>query len=185
MRFACLLFLMAHVPATAQDFDPPTWSADMSYGTSIMTLGTREYRWASTFGVELSWPARIAKIPSWERVRIEEFAGARVMFTDIYGQQGESFDAGWISLGFRLTYSDGDDYTPYVELGSGIFYANEETLDLSTKFNFASFAGVGMYIHSIKGSPRIGLRFIHISNAGTGGANGGVNLLQGTIGVKL
>ncbi len=171
--------------AIAQNFNPPTWSADVSYGTSIITLGTNEYRRGSTFGFELAWPARLAKFAKWKQVQIDEVAGAKVILTDVYGRDGSNFLAGWLSFGMRLTYSNGEEYSPYMEFGSGVFLADQLTGDISTRANFASFAGAGMYLHTIEGSPRIGIRWIHISNAGTGGSNGGVNLLQATLGMKL
>lgn len=176
-----LLFSSAY----ADEFRAPTWSLDLGFGTSVITMGTEEYRWATSIGFEVNWPARITKIQSWENIEFREFASARWLITDAYGRGDRPFDAGWLCLGFRWQYLGNSEYSPYFEFGSGFVYVDHLVHDLTTNFNFGSFAGIGVFLHSLKGSPRLGLRFVHISNAGTGGSNGGVNLLQGVIGVRI
>lgn len=169
----------------ANNFQPPKWSLDVGFGTSVITMGTEEYRWATSIGLEVNWPGRLTKIRAWKNIKFQEFASARLLITDAYGRDDRSFDAGWICLGFRWLHPNNGEYSPYFELGSGLVYTDHLVHDLTTRFNFGSFAGVGMYLHWMQGYPRIGVRFIHISNAGTGGSNGGANILQGVIGVRI
>jgi hypothetical protein len=162
-----------------------TWTANVAQGTSVNTLGTRDERYATGLGVEMNWPARLSKVPGWESMRFQEFVGANGILTDPFGLGVRGLALAWLDLGFRWIFDSGPDYSPFIEFGSGLVWADRLTTDLSSRFNFGTFMGVGAYLHGFKGSPRAGLRFIHVSNAGTQGSNGGVNLLQFTVGVKL
>lgn len=65
----------------------------------------------------------------------------------------------------------------YFTVGWGLQYANQNTVDLDSKFNSTPMVGFGVTWDTGKGEGSIGLRLLHISNAGTVGDNQGQNQL--------
>ncbi|MCC7230444.1 MAG: acyloxyacyl hydrolase [Fimbriimonadaceae bacterium] len=65
----------------------------------------------------------------------------------------------------------------YFSVGWGLQYATRRTVDLDSKFNSTPMVGFGVAWDTGKGEGSIGLRLLHISNAGTVGDNQGQNQL--------
>lgn len=65
----------------------------------------------------------------------------------------------------------------YATLGWGLQYSNRTSVDLDSKINSTPMAGLGVSWDTGKGEGSIGVRFVHISNAGLVGRNQGQNQL--------
>ncbi len=66
----------------------------------------------------------------------------------------------------------------YVEAGWGLHYSSRRTWDLNTLLNSTPTFGVGvLFPYRVSSVGSIGLRLMHISNAGTVGSNQGQNQL--------
>lgn len=177
--------LIASASARADDRIGHGFALEVGEGMSIITLGSRQYAFTTAVGLEKAWPARLTRIRGWNRIEFQEFASFRVSLNRAVSPGAPDFDVFWVGLGFRWIYPGDENYATYFEFGSGLSMADRVTGDLTSRFNFASFAGVGFFASRLPGSPRVGFRFIHISNAGTQGPNGGVNQLHFLIGIRL
>lgn len=73
----------------------------------------------------------------------------------------------------------------YFEAGWGFQWASEETIDLPSRWNSTPTLGVGFVLPSHDDELYVGLRFMHISNAGTKGNNPGQNQVFLMLGWKF
>jgi hypothetical protein len=88
-------------------------------------------------------------------------------------------------LGGRWTARKGSLKNCYFELGSGISLSDGTSIDVNSRFNFASFFGAGLFLSSNQDAPRFGVRWLHISNAKLEPPNRGLNQLEIVLGFKL
>ena len=83
------------------------------------------------------------------------------------------------SLGFlvyaRYAASVSKKLGYYVNVGLGLQYSNQQTVDLSSKINSTPMLGVGLTWDTSNGEASLGLGLLHISNAGTVPPNQGQN----------
>ncbi len=105
---------------------------------------------------------------------------------DAHGKhQTSSFEIGVSPLFAKLTFGDGAT-RPFLEGGEGIVYTDLRKQDLGTRIQFTSQIGAGVEFQlSDDVALSAGARFRHMSNAGLGGANPGVNTLYGLVGVTF
>lgn len=73
----------------------------------------------------------------------------------------------------------------FYELGWGLHLANESTFDLDSRLNSTPTLGGGIIFDRAGTTYQLGLRWYHISNAGTVGHNQGQNQLLLQIGVRF
>lgn len=73
----------------------------------------------------------------------------------------------------------------FVELGNGMQFSDQRTLDLSSRWSFSPSFGVGLSISGPTHDLNIGVRLVHLSNLGFEGNNQGQNQLALTLGVRF
>ena len=103
------------------------------------------------------------------------------------GDGHQNVPAAGVSLLARHSFKD-DTHTvqPYVEVSSGPMLATERVPAATSHFNFYSQLGIGFNIHpERKMSWILGWRFGHISNAGYGRLNSGLNINSLMIGTRF
>lgn len=81
----------------------------------------------------------------------------------------------WVVGGTRL----------YGDVGIGVQYSSQRTYDLPSRLSSTPTFDLGVFIPAGKQELTLGLRFMHISNAGTAGSNGGQNQLFLDLGVRF
>ena len=89
---------------------------------------------------------------------------------------------------FDLKFNFRRDYTrpiPFVEIGGGVLFTNNDVPSGTNKVNFTPQAGVGVHIpFGQRGyHATLALKYIHISNAGLATPNPGVNTIQVRLGI--
>ena len=65
----------------------------------------------------------------------------------------------------------------FVDIGWGLHYVDQRTVDLSTRLLSTPMTSLGYIVHSGSQEFLVGLRYLHLSNAGTDGNNQGANQL--------
>lgn len=73
----------------------------------------------------------------------------------------------------------------YFDLGVGLNYANHSSLDLDSKLNSTPMIGLSYGFQRGANEYLLGVRLLHISNAGTKGKNLGSNQLLFTLGMRF
>jgi opacity protein-like surface antigen len=96
-----------------------------------------------------------------------------------------SFELGVSPLFARLVLGDAA-FRPFLEGGEGIVYTDLRKQDLGTRIQFTSQVGAGLE-YDVTAEMAVGfqIRFRHMSNAGMGGSNPGVNTFYGLLGVSF
>ncbi|MGI8923624.1 MAG: acyloxyacyl hydrolase [Fimbriimonadales bacterium] len=83
----------------------------------------------------------------------------------------------WIAAGRQLKDA-------YFEAGTGLTLSDGVSLDVNSHFSFISFVGGGFYLSSRPNANRVGLRWIHVSNANLDPPNRGLNQFEFVVGVR-
>ena len=73
----------------------------------------------------------------------------------------------------------------YIEAGSGITVTDGVSIDVNSHFNFVSHIGGGFFLSSAPNATRVGIRWVHVSNAEIEPPNRGLNQLELVFGFKF
>jgi hypothetical protein len=84
----------------------------------------------------------------------------------------------------RYRLENGRGWHAYGDLGWGLQYATQTTVDLDSRFNSTPILGIGVAFDTFEGEMSVGLRMLHISNAGLSGRNQGQNQLFVVLGFR-
>jgi hypothetical protein len=74
---------------------------------------------------------------------------------------------------------------PYADLSGSALFTNNQVPPGTSRINFESGAGLGLHVLAGRINWSAEVRYVHISNAGLGDINPGINTLQLRIGVGL
>ncbi len=90
---------------------------------------------------------------------------------------GTAFGAGVNPLNLKWNFVTRGSWTPFVELGGGTLFTNDNVPPGTSKVNFTSGGAIG-FTHRGSSALSFDLRYMHISNAGLTVPNPGVNTIQ-------
>jgi lipid A 3-O-deacylase len=109
-----------------------------------------------------------------------DFHPVNVYFTPIETTYGASF----APLNLKWSFTRGQRVAPYVQLSGGALFTNHDLpFPGTSQVNFQSGVGVGFhYFHREKRAWTGELKYQHISSAGLGDLNPGINTIQFTLG---
>ena len=83
----------------------------------------------------------------------------------------------------RWNFTSPKKITPYLELGGGVLFTNNDVPNFTNDVNFTTQARLGTNIFTRKQrSVSVDMAYVHISNAGLATPNPGINTLQFTVG---
>jgi len=119
----------------------------------------------------------------WLRGNLEfafEFHPVNVYFTPLQNTYGVSV----APLNTKWTFTSGQRMAPYVQLGSGLLFTNNDLPGPGTSdINFQTGIGVGFhFFHREKRAWTAEVKYQHISSSGLGDLNPGMNTVQFTVG---
>jgi len=117
----------------------------------------------------------------WSRVMAEFGGGAFEYGVEVYPvmvvkQTTTVYAGGFSPLQLRYNFGSHNKVVPYVEIGGGILGSSAQLPENTYRFNFLDQGSLGLQFMR-KGKPSIqaGVRYQHISNAGLGMHNPGIN----------
>ena len=94
-----------------------------------------------------------------------------------------AFGAGFTPLLLKYNFTGFKTVAPYLELGGGLLFTNNDVPTGANNVNFTPQAAFGLqFFPRARRSIHIAARYVHISNAGLATPNPGVNTVQFTIG---
>jgi hypothetical protein len=96
-----------------------------------------------------------------------------------------AYGVGFDPLGLKWDFVSHGAITPYVEVGGGTLFTTHDVPSHTSTVNFTTTAALGMHIGRGIHNVSIDARFMHISNAGLGDLNPGINTVQVRVGVGL
>jgi hypothetical protein len=179
--FACVVSLAVHGQTAAPAAQWRIYASDgrsmqnwhgQAQLQSINFERSKRYHWGGEFGYIFS--SHVVTQPrSW--------------LGNKYGDGNQNVPAAGVSLLVRHRFSNETHFAqPFVEVSSGPMLATERVPAATSHFNFLSQLGVGYVFHpDRRHSLVLGWRFAHISNAGYGRLNSGLNINSIMIGTQL
>ncbi len=101
----------------------------------------------------------------------------------IFQPANTAYGLGFNPLGLKWNFERRGRLSPYLELGGGAVFSNHSVPTYTNKVNFTPSAALGTHILGEKYNWSVELRYLHISNAGLGNYNPGLNTVQVRVGV--
>lgn len=102
--------------------------------------------------------------------------GLEVYPAMIVSQTKTTYAAGFSPLQLRYNFASKNKVVPYLEIGGGILGSSNQLPENTYSFNFVDQASLGVQVmRSGRPSFQAGVRYQHISNAGLGNHNPGIN----------
>lgn len=156
----------------------------VSFGQSLLALGSEDIRNGAGIALDYAVPSRRL---AFRRLPAELVMEGYVNRTHSTGASGKppntTLDYGVLALA-RYTGATRGAVAAYVELGWGLQYTTRRSVDLDSRLNSTPTFGAGL---AISGARRayVGVRLMHISNAGLSGRNQGQNQFMVTMSVRL
>lgn len=161
------------------------WSAEIGGGYGVMLLGSSEERTGGFAGLEWSRPATFLAFRKRPDIEEREVFAIRAFASEPEQSGKRSFTGITFTLGGRWIGRGRELKNLYVEAGTGPFLINQTTQDLSSRLNFGTYIGAGLYLGNAPNAPRLGIRYLHISNGGIMPHNRGVNYFIASLGFKI
>lgn len=180
--FVALVITAANVPLAADD---PTdrgvrarslaggWGTAWKYGVPGYGKTTSDVEFVA-FHPALGW---------FVLDRLELFGEATLL---VYYEPAADITAGFASIGGRYHFRSAGRVLPYFSGGAGLVWTTLDIVEIDRVFNGQLFYGAGVRLRGGGRNPGaiIEFRNHHISNAGTSGANLGLNSFAAVFGVE-
>ena len=133
-------------------------------------------------GLRYGWVLTEAHLPGLVRGRFEYAMDAIPAYL-IFQPGGTAYGVGLNPLNLKWDFVSRGRLSPYLELSGGTLFTTRKVPPRTSAVNFASGAAFGTHILGDEHAWTIEARYLHISNAGLGDLNPGVNTFEIRIGV--
>jgi Lipid A 3-O-deacylase (PagL) len=137
---------------------------------------------AFDLGFRYGWVITGPHWPGILRGRFEYTVDAVPVYL-IFQPANTAYAAGINPLGLKWNFERRGRLSPYLELGGGVLFSNHNVPTYTNTVNFSPSAAFGTHILGEKYNWSVELRYLHISNAGLGANNPGLNTVQVRVGV--
>jgi len=133
-------------------------------------------------GLRCGWVLTDAHLPGILKGRFEYALDAVPAYL-IFQPTGTAYGVGLNPLNLKWNFVARGRWSPYLELSGGTLFTTSKVPVNTSSVNFASGAALGTHILGRKYSWAIEARYLHISNAGLGDLNPGVNTFEVRLGI--
>jgi len=182
------LLLIANSPCLAQianipispekgDTEVLVWA-----GGGHSVAGGRGDTGAFNAGLRYGWILTGPHLPGFLRGRFEYAVDAVPVFL-VFQPGGPAYGVGFDPLGLKWNFQRHGRISPYLELTGGTLFTSQNVPANTNTVNFMDQAALGMHILGARHNVSLELRYMHISNAGLGNLNPGINTVQVRLGV--
>jgi hypothetical protein len=97
-------------------------------------------------------------------------------------RKADAYGFGLNPFALKWNFTKPHKVVPYFELGGGTLFTNNDVPPGTSRVNFTTSGALGLHFLGDKYNWSAEIRFMHISNAGLGDLNPGINTLQLRIG---
>src|SRR6266699_3848295 len=101
----------------------------------------------------------------------------------VFQPANTAYGAGFNPLNLKWDFATRERIVPYVELSGGTLFTNHEVPTGTDRVNFTSSAALGAHFLGEARNWSVEARYMHISNAGLGDRNSGINTVQVRLGI--
>jgi hypothetical protein len=133
-------------------------------------------------GMRYGWVISALHFPSFLRGRFEYTVEVVPVYL-IFQPANTAYGWGFNPLGLKWDFQRRRRFSPYLELDGGTLFSNHNVPTYTNTVNFTPSAALGTHILDKKYNWTVELRYLHISNAGLGAYNPGLNTVQVRLGV--
>lgn len=133
-------------------------------------------------GIRYGWVLTDTHLPGILRGRFEYAVDAVPLFV-VFQPTNTAAGVGFDPLGLKWNFVHHGRFSPYLELTGGCLFTNHDVPANTNTVNFMDQAAFGAHILGARYNVSIELRYMHISNAGLGNLNPGVNTVQVRLGI--
>lgn len=133
-------------------------------------------------GLRYGWVLTGPHLPGFLRGRFEYAVDAVPVFV-VFQPANTAYGAGFDPLGLKWNFERHGRFSPFLELTGGVLFTNRDVPANTNSVNFMDQAALGSHILARKYNVSVEVRYMHISNAGLGNLNPGINTVQLRLGV--
>ena len=133
-------------------------------------------------GLRYGWILTGPHLPGFLRGRFEYAVDAVPAFL-VFQPTNTAYGAGFSPLGLKWNFERHGWLSPYLELNGGMLFTDHNVPTGTNSVNFTSAAALGTHILGAKYNWSLELRYLHISNAGLGNYNPGLNTVEVRLGI--
>jgi len=133
-------------------------------------------------GLRYGWVLTEAHGPAFLAGRFEYAVDAVPAYL-IFQPSNTAYGVGLNPLNLKWNFAAGGRVRPYLELSGGVLFTTEKVPRATSKVNFTPSAAFGTHFLGEKYAWTIEARYLHISNAGLGDFNPGINTFEVRLGV--
>jgi hypothetical protein len=144
--------------------------------------GGTQHTEAFDAGARYGWVLTGPHLPSILRGRFE-YAVDVVPVYLIFQPANTAYALGFNALVLKWNFERHGRFSPYFELSGGVLFSNHNIPTYTNTVNFSPSAALGTHILGEKYNWSVDVRYLHISNAGLGDFNPGLNTVQVRLGV--
>jgi hypothetical protein len=180
---AVLLIALSPVLVRAQD-GPEKGSTELQVWTSggRSVAGGRGDTGLWNVGLRYGWVLTDAHLPGFLKGRFEYAIDAVPAYL-IFQPSGTAYGVGVNPLNLKWNFVRRGPVSPYLELSGGTLFTTSKVPAGTAAVNFASGAALGTHFLGPKYTWAIEARYLHISNAGLGDLNPGINTFEVRLGI--
>jgi Lipid A 3-O-deacylase (PagL) len=151
-------------------------------GGGYSVPGGTAHTGAFNAGFRYGWVISDLHLPSFLRGRFEYAVDGLPVFL-AFQPANTAYGAGFDPLGLKWNFERRGRFSPFLELTGGVLFTNHNVPAYTNTVNFMDQAAFGTHILGAKYNVSVEIRYMHISNAGLGNLNPGVNTVQVRLGV--
>ncbi len=133
-------------------------------------------------GVRYGWVITGPHWPGVLRGRFEYTVDAVPVYL-IFQPANTAYAGGFDPLGLKWDFERRGRFSPYFELSGGVLFSYHDIPTYTNTVNFSPSAALGTHILGEKYNWSVEVRYLHISNAGLGMYNPGLNTVQVRVGM--
>jgi lipid A 3-O-deacylase len=132
-------------------------------------------------GARYGWVLTRPHGPGFLKGRFEYVLDATPVFL-VFQKTNTAYGAGFSPLGLKWDFATRGKVVPYLELNGGTLFSSKNVPAGTNDVNFTSAGAFGVHLLG-KYAWSVEARYLHISNAGLGNLNPGLNTVEVRIGV--
>ncbi len=133
-------------------------------------------------GLRYGWVVTDAHLPGVLKGRFEYAIDAVPAYL-IFQPTGTVYGVGVNPLNLKWNFVRRGRVSPYLELSGGTLFSTSKVPPQTSAVNFTSGAALGVHLLGERRAWALEARYLHISNAGLGDLNPGINTFEVRIGV--
>ncbi len=133
-------------------------------------------------GLRYGWVLTDAHLPGFLKGRFECAIDAVPAYL-IFQPSGTTYGVGVNPLNLKWNFTSRGRVSPYFELSGGTLFTTSKVPAGTSTVNFTSAAALGTHILGPRRAWAIEARYLHISNAGLGDLNPGINTFEVRLGI--